>query len=420
LRDYIACDTLGDRCDEVDVARLNEIDRWKSRRTSLIQDKIRLEVESRLQRQSGSRSTQLLRLSVRSAHGGQNDPNGLLTIWKPSEEQLEHLKVGVTVRLVNVAVKNVMLDRQLQLSVSGKNIVASTPKMTHLTSSSNCILSNWLLSKRLDFTKTVYSTLGRIDVQGAVLNFVQHSGRDMIYLSDDSFLVLRLDLAESTQKSIVFKRNFLTSIGRSLSFKNLLLKPFDRLENCAVALFDGNSNYSFVQNDDFVGKCNGSTMLRSLLTATAFPKYMSACDSNPVVVGWLSRVESIANDHVYVRVDSGNMILRTLKVDLSLLFDLLALHEEKDASTCFLQREKTDTSTPEQLDRFFRSSGYRYRFQLRKLEHRKLELPSCIYEIAEIRKLDTLSLAQHYICLLRTSDTSVSRLSYSRCNLNYR
>lgn len=159
-----------------------------------------------------------------------------LTLWEPTEDQLEALNEGNGVTLRNVAVKETKYEARLQLVANSRTQITSIGDAGICSIKSRTpdrigLVKVHALSKR-KFSQVLVFNLVAIIVQTVATKIGTH-----YLLTDRSGLVLRL---ESFEDSVVDPAH-LASLFPILIFHRLQLVDFDAYSNCAVAEFGPDS-----------------------------------------------------------------------------------------------------------------------------------------------------------------------------------
>jgi len=248
----------------------NEIDRWYNRRLTLINDEMHRAVtksfssERNMQRQS----TRFIRFLVRSwvtkndliSKGRDIKDEGILTIWEPSQGQIEMLKEGSLIQFHNLDVKASSNSDQKQLSARRSTIMQksnNSPSEEDLKTSGYSkrkylpLLRVHLKSKKLGNESI---SCPELDCAGYLLDLketkIEVGMRLLIYLTDITGLVLRIEYDGCALSDFTHRHKLKPEAQKStlLLFRDLRVCPFDRLEGCARAIWTQSTTFIFRVN----------------------------------------------------------------------------------------------------------------------------------------------------------------------------
>ena len=251
------------------------IDSWVQRRSSLIQIKSQSIITQRLENEPGMswKHSRFIKLYVRAlVTKGDNsrkrneieDCNqGMLTLWDPSEDQLNMLLEGNVLHFQNLAVKEKKVDNLLQLSIRGKanmDMVLPAPSPETLCISGyrkrkdHSLVQVHIESRKLN-ASSIQSP--EYDLVGYLLKtrevIIGVTTRYLIYLIDQSGLVLRIerDAFSEKENELIHWKNNTHEYGRGLILHlfDIRIRPFDPLQGCAVGIWTKHSSCQEVKSN---------------------------------------------------------------------------------------------------------------------------------------------------------------------------
>jgi len=240
------------------------VEDWKDRRIEVLRDLQQKSVDCALENESSmTRNTiPFVKFLVKAFQTGQKhsstdknneDISGILTIWRPSEEQNNILKEGTAVRLKNVSVKSALHSGKLQLSATNKTPIHVLPQRWNSLLHSGykprsfvSLVKLHVLSKKRKFSEVDFVGVRICAVQ---VHRKEHTDLPIsqVYLTDKSGLVLRLEREfEEDERPAIRAAPWNTSNNdyedsQTFAFRDVRLLPFDDVENCAVATWTHSS-----------------------------------------------------------------------------------------------------------------------------------------------------------------------------------
>ena len=97
--------------EELHESEKRSVENWRQRRATLLQDKMRQEMEARLEEHEElfCQSSPFIRVRVQGLGTRPFDPHdaeAILTVWNPSSDQLKAIKEGAVLRMKSLAVRD--------------------------------------------------------------------------------------------------------------------------------------------------------------------------------------------------------------------------------------------------------------------------------------------------------------------------
>jgi hypothetical protein len=112
----------------LNVLEKSTVEKWRQKRLGIIQRRVREEAEAELETDVTlvRKSTPFLRVKLHSVHPSTSKCEmAMLTIWEPTEEQMNVLKEGTTVEVKNLGVNEAVYEGMLQLKGNHRTILES-------------------------------------------------------------------------------------------------------------------------------------------------------------------------------------------------------------------------------------------------------------------------------------------------------
>lgn len=353
-----------------------EISRWKERRSSSINRRVREEVESELEVETSlvRESTSFLRIKVHSIHPKSSvNESAVLTIWQPTEEQLGFLNEGTTVEIHNLAVRHSAYDGVPQLVANSRTIIE---KFEFEASS---------LARTIGFRHRRFLNLfgvhklshqasnekgGKIMTESfdtaAVQIHVQTTNVEddfTFYLSDETNLILRVHCRNPPAAL----KTFLLSEDQSFpiyAMRDLIIRPFDEKEQCAVAEFSEvssviSTNHRLENLSNWVASSGFEIQQIAAYLKADLPLWENDCIKK-IYLGYVIgfRFESI--EKLYIEVDCCGQGSFEWKIPVAILEEMLSMI----SPISLRQSLSIEDSRDSELSVLFRSKSILWRFQL--------------------------------------------------------
>jgi hypothetical protein len=407
------------------------IDNWKLRRAVLLQDRMRQEIDARLEEHDEllPPSTPFVRVLVKGFGARQLDfDEALLTIWNPAAEQLDSLKEGAVVRMKNIAVRENKYEGRIQLSANSRTAMSTifenlpqpelSKYITYAARNFTRILRIHVHSKQMLTASEPKHFPSEVDVFGIILKVEKPPGFPgwFVYLADDSGLVLRVQ-SDSERRG---HSSFLapTSSAREnveqppvlVAFRDIRVMPFDSVEKCAVAQFRDTSSFHQKQEEGKLGDLRlwavsnkGRRRLRKLAAFfdADIPIFDSLATKPWIAVGYIAGFQVLPSQQLVVRVDCGGCRLQTWKFPLALISCFAASCDDLRGSVILNREEEATLAQLASLARAFRARQSMYRFSLHRLAVSPTNFPDCHYEVDQVGIANTEALGSLYFAFLK-------------------
>ena len=422
--------TPSDFLDDLDNDTKTIIDRWNTKRASLLRDRMQQEMNAKLEEFEVAIDPSLpfVKVLVRSCtakSAPDTDPSceeAILTIWKPTDDQLDALQEGTVLRMKNLEIKAGLFDGLLQLSGNGSTPIMTAPMSTDIgvpdcnVRTYSSIFRLHLTTKRLLKHKTQEGA-PEIDVLGIILRTkddVDGSGWSLS-LIDQSKLQLRVQ-CRTDQRGLC---SYLSSISRDFNgeahsyrivgLRGLRMMPFDGSENVAVALYQANS--SFVEKPtcsrtkrlrEWAVSDKGQQELRKavLYKNVGVPEIARLGAKQCKAIGYIAGFSFLLNRSlIFIRVDCGGPTLHTWQFPLAAVMAFASSSGNHEDIVVLNSEEETQIMPLSSIASVLRSRQSLYCFSLQSLEGAHTE--NCNFEVTHISKVDTEALAALYSTFLQ-------------------
>lgn len=222
---------------------------WEIKRGNLLHQRTQKEVMKELNESPSRSSRPFLRVLVASCpqkNMRTNEKFGIMTIWSPSEDQLNLMEEGTIIRCINLGVQSIS-DGKIQLSVNRNTTVRSLANDTNgeLLQETDYnprrfdhLIMAEVVSKCILKSPTI--VLHR-DVCGCLLKVIEIGSFIYMYLIDESKSVLRVEreIGDDCISSLRHWKDEILSLprGSSLFFQDVQMVAFDLWEECSVAIW---------------------------------------------------------------------------------------------------------------------------------------------------------------------------------------
>lgn len=406
-----------------------DIKRWMSRRSELLQRRVKDEMEAKLEEIEVETisNTPFVKALV-STNFDEDDESttdsssaqAWLTIWRPSTAQLDILRDGLLIRVKNLDIKPDRFGGLKQLSGN-----ASTPmeclthdKPTQFDLASEISLSSMfrihLISKGLCKVSAEENPKLTFDVVAVALKVKEFdNGQGLqVYLMDESNLLLRVHCDSSCVTTLMTalhagSNGFFLVVG----FQNLQALPFDNVEHCAVAQYDARSQllrHPSCQRSSRLFEWSTSAFGQSYIAKLSLCvdigiQYVTCNDSATFkAIGYIGGFQYLSSKtQLLLFVDCGGSSLCTWVLPLAIFSAFAASCNNLEHSVSFNQEDEAALSQLSSMGRVFRARRDIYCFTLRSLRDLDVKQSECILEVSQISQVDTSALAALYATLLR-------------------
>ena len=411
-REFVHHESPGEFYNSLNDHEQHLVTSWQEKRGSILRDRLQKEVEAELEcdEELGHESIPFQRVLVQSfdfpskdiiesSHGKPEE--GLLTIWKPTEEQMSYLKEGMGCMFRNLQVRDHKYDGLLQFTSNNKTSIDGPVKCSEKVSfqlkrRNHNLLRLTVLSKKLtrDYIDSETSTVSNdYDTAIALIDCSRDDPRALkgivLYGSDETGLILRIHCDADHHGVEKLSRDPFPVI----IFNDLKILRYDEKEGCAVARFcdTSSANKGTSNRAEQLRVWAASRLAHSSLTL--LQKHLSAKlphtqrGSSIKAVGYVVGVKASSAERLLIEVDCKRPKICEWDFPLSLLPVLstyaidnpVALNPERQALCSNLGILSSALLIPNVL----------LEFQLVRKGHQ--------YSVVHLQKIDPLNLVPFYL-----------------------
>ena len=234
---------------ELDQGQKYQLDNWQSKRNTLVQEHTQKTVakilrdDTKLSRNSTPFVKFLVKACSELTKEKQCKQEAVLTIWNPTEDQINLLQEGCVIRCKNIGVKSSSIY-PIQLSATSSTSLEKLSPQPQSSFIKSCgfqqrnydsLMYTEIKSKRLSFDPT---DSVEADCCGCLVKVIEIPTGLLIYLTDKSKCVIRIEREfdhDLNTSLLHWKKGILDlPLGSCLFFKDIGILPFDPWEECAV------------------------------------------------------------------------------------------------------------------------------------------------------------------------------------------
>jgi hypothetical protein len=401
------------------------VDSWRNHRSPLVQALLQQEIDAKLEEveEDFVVTTPYVRILVRSLdtrrhEDGDTSEIGMLTLWNPSEDQLEVAREGNAIRIKNLCVGSHCFEGLQQLTANGQtpiSLVSSAVEVSHRESQCTTSVSHLhLLSRNDAFASTDVAT-SDFDVVILLIQLFQspESPGWVLVGTDQSGLPLRVEceidrdvFAVLSPMSPWARENVEACLVGC--FRHVRLRPFDFESGCAVVQFKETSSLALATHTprgQAIVMCLISDRGRRRLDQLAarldagIPGHLSD-SGTAVTVGHILRFVFLRNELLLVDVEcTGMEEIQTYKFPLSLLPSFINDCASEDPQLCVVLNEDEEArlASLTNMGSAFRCRHQLLRFHIQRLCSTMISVPLCQYEVLAVSKVDAEALAAWYM-----------------------
>jgi hypothetical protein len=390
---------------------------WSEKRRVLLQRRVQEEIEAELQMDESllRQSKPFIRVKVHSVAGTESvdmhSELAMLTIWDPSEEQLDLLKEGSTIEVQDVAVRSVPFDGLLQLTINGRTALRraesdDTEILQNIRYQARSALNLFqvhALSHALQReprewkTSKPFPTFDTVGIMACDLRSStdENPGYE-VHLTDESCLSLRVHFHKIPYE---LKRKLMDPLepsARVIALNDLQVLPFDTTMNCAVAKYSTLSSVfkDSIRQARLVDWMKRSESENSLLRVcghvkASLPRSLSG--SSFSTVGSIVGASAPGGTTLKIEVDCGVSVEEWILPTCV----LQSIHEslEDSSPAAFLESYESRLSEMRTLDLLFRARSVTWRFDVALLSSNCTSVGCCSFVVQNISRFDARNLA---------------------------
>lgn len=305
---------------------IRTISAWNEKRRHLLERRLREEVCAEMETEDKvlRSSIPFVRAKVHSSISSYSAAEeAILTIWNPSEEQLELLHEGATLEIQNLTVKPYRRNGQLQLSAGPRTpfrailnpkckLCSQQRKRLNMLQVHALALSQSSSSNRSSQLPVEFDTVG-------ISLFLERTAFEklgsIIFISDETELLLCLHFEylpkELAQKLEVCLSSCEGALTGDIAFENLQMLPFDFQRNCAVARYcPMSSSFKFTPGAQCVKRrpCDSQFMVHSFLNRIRDNLPRTPPIAKFSAFGYVCEVKTSVMDTLIMEVDCGGSV----------------------------------------------------------------------------------------------------------------
>ncbi|GKY94911.1 hypothetical protein MPSEU_000456000 [Mayamaea pseudoterrestris] len=399
-----------------------EIEHWRDKRSTLLQKLVQGEATAKLEEHDlvFVPSKPFIRILVRSVisdSGDGSNEEAVLTIWDPCEEQLNVIKEGGKITVVNVGVKAERFDGKLQLSASSRTSIVELSSSNSRPTRPRAVTEQSVTSifRAQVISKSCPETTSVVDVTGIVINsnIPKQKVAASLYLTDQSGLLMRVECDTSglVRQIASASNGHENEPSVCLQLHAVTLQSYDHIEGCAVVQFGNKSTViqgtqsAFAKELDHWSKSKeGRSRLDQQATRLKAGIWRHACEEscNKTAIGYITGFHFCGSTQdLLIYVDCGGNVMHVWKLHLSCLVDNESLWN-LNGSVALDPATERNLAGLHRIAGFLRSRHKPYLFHLQRLEE-PIDVPDCHYEVLRIDALCTEALAEVYSRTLRSS-----------------
>lgn len=375
----------------IDIRDKVALETWIERRSLLLQGRRQQEIEARLEEleDENDQVTPFIRLLVQSAGGGNTlapvpaekklTEMAMLTLWNPTDEQIEAIREGNILRIKNLGVGNNRYDGLLQLMANGRTSILVSSTATATTRSGVCDVPKLILLSRRDLEMSRPTICSfETDLLGIVLSISKSHEHSCwaVTITDASGLLVRVHILDAKGIATIQRLGISTpDLPKSFSvvlFRQIRVSPFDLQDGCGVADFLGTSSVTVLTDCprtkallQWANSDRGFSRIGCLLSR--LNARIPGRQSNAIVAfGFIVELCLVSFQQLFVKVDCSGGDIHTWKFPLSLMPKFLSVAEETSDYVVLNSQEEKRLASLMNVGLAFRSRRDLYRFQLQQ------------------------------------------------------
>ena len=212
---------------------------------------------------------------------------GIVSVWKPTEEQERQIEEGAMIRFRNLRVRDTTFDGQVQMvgntdTTMERVINPPSGYIPHDPRKLATVFEIHLLAKRLSMGKLPRTPSSEVDLVGWV--FRRPDGHDdSLYLTDQSGLKVKIlrDRCHWPINSSRLLPQGSSSNPPAITVCNLKVTLFDWTEKVAVGMYTGTSTMRLTQDAKFpINKANDGVSSEKVLPTVSLRCDLLLCQRN--------------------------------------------------------------------------------------------------------------------------------------------
>jgi hypothetical protein len=412
-------ESSSDFVENLDEASKGEINQWSSRRAALLRLRMQKEMERKLELLDLDliHSTPFVKALVGNC-GQEDDSNeAILTIWKPSSEQLDMLREGAALRVKNLDTKSGRFEGLRQFTGNASTAILTLSSnddpalQVQLKRKYSTLFSVYVESKA--HWKDLPSEPNKINVNvvGVVLKVkkVDNPQGLWIYLTDKSHLILRIHCNDVCDNLTSLLKSDICDgeVTKILEFDNVQVLPFDVVERCAVVQYRKISHFAektYSQRAKALRRWssskNGYASLQKLrlYVDIGVQEVTNPRSRSIKAIGYISGLHVLSSHpQIILRVDCGDSTLQTWKFPLALISAFAGSCEELNKAVVLNAEEEMKLTQLTKIGHVYRARKNLFCFTLQRIQVSSITNQECDFEVSCISAVDARALAALYL-----------------------
>jgi hypothetical protein len=385
------------------------LDDFDERRTALLQGHIQKEMNSKLEELDIvlEPSIPFVRVLLSSTNFEESSNEAVLTIWKPSSEQLDLLREGALLRMHNLDLKTTRFEglRQFVGNSCTRMFSVDSGSSKSLQTRNKSSLFSVILASKAFWMGTCSGTNNcAVDVVGVVLDVKNHDTDCswLLYLTDKSQLVLRIQCDDSCEKfSSLQAERF-----KVIEFHDLRVMPFDHDEGYAVLQYCKMSRF-FVTPDSHRAQSlvewstsnigfPGLEKLRAY-ASMGLSLAVNSDAQNLKAIGFIAGMNVLpSHPQIVLLVDCGMPSLQRWKLPMAFLSSFSVSCIERNETVVLNAKEEWKLTQLTKLGHVYRARNILFCFSLRRNQSVSF-VGNLEFEVSHISTFDTKALASMFL-----------------------
>lgn len=404
-------DVMVTPCPEDTIDALGSSDKaqvleWRELRKRMIQNRVKQEVSAELECETClvRESIPFVRMRVHSLLDteGKNE-EAMMTLWRPTDEQLGILREGVAIQVDNLSVRDSRYEGILQLTGNSSTAIqrCTIPQSIHDCLNQYCRWDMTLYDVHLWSHRL--KDMGRerrfdFDTIAICVMYEELGNESFVYLVDEFNLLLRIEGEKRRISRQVPGQNG-DGIFDVVRCSDLDLLSFDSDQNCAVARFHDASQMHNVTNERsrelkaWSRSEDGGSRLQQMrrhLQTKVSPWH--SC-GNATAFGHVVGLKTHLHDMYIITVDCGASDCEEWEISTRLLESTLQIAQENRVALNLAEEERCLSCGP--YADMLRARDNLWQFELSKVS--QPEESGCDYEVNSINPANVNTLCQLFI-----------------------
>lgn len=388
------------------------LDDFDERCSVLLQERVQKEMNSKLEELDivCEPSVPFVKALLSSPNSEVPSNDAILTLWRPSSEQLVLLREGSVLRMRNLDPKSARFEGMRQFvgnSCTRMWAVSNGSSNSLQRRNSTTLFSVTLASKACWLGAFPGTSNGIVTVVGVVLD-IKYCDNDhgwTLYLTDKSHLVLRIQCDDNCEKFSSFQDDDFPVV----EFHGLRVMPFDNDEGYAVLQYCTTSRFFFKPDSrrarslmEWSTSRNGFRSLEylRLYSSMGLQQAVNSDAQTVKAVGFIAGMHVLLSyPQIAMHIDCGMSIMQRWKLPLAVISSFPASCIDSDLNDTVVLNEKEEWKLTQltKLGHVYRARKGLFCFSLRRGQCASL-IGNCgvEFDIVRISCADTKALASMF------------------------